>query len=292
MKRISRIVLATFMVFLCHGIALGEANPFLDAVTKAPNPKNRLLAGLTDGRLSVNAGYKMWVAKWKTFNNVLVNDFSFASNTAVIDTEVWSKTTIFSGPTVTANYRLRKGEWFHSIGANFTWLLAGGFKFNNDRIVLLDSGGPIFGAGAIAPTKRRDYSITGSLAIWRGLGIFGGYYHNLQNFRGNSFWYSGPLIGAYGSGKVTKRVGIYGNVAVGFFDLKTSLTDGGNGTLANGVQGYSTEWGVNLNGPDVWKIGTGLQVGYRAQAILFQESFNRELSDITIGPIFTLLAKF
>jgi len=277
MKRLSRVGLATIMVLLCHGIALGESNPFGDAITKAPNLKNRLLAGLSDDRLSLTTAYKMWIANWQSFSFVRF----FVPPTTVTPTtptQFTSDVTFFSGPSITGSYRIRDSEWFHTVGVNFTWLVAGGWEFSDSSF-----GRPPPGLTA----KRRDYSITGSLAIWRGIGIFGGYYNTQQDLSIFDVRFSGPIIGVYGSGGINKRVGVYGNLALAFLDYKGSA-----GTISNDVKGYSTEWGFNINGPDVWKMGTGMQIGYRAQVLRVTGSGNLTTNDITWGPTITLLAKF
>ena len=269
MKRLSRVGLATIMVLLCHGIALGESNPFGDAITKAPNPKNRLLAGLSDDRLSLTTAYKMWIANWQSFA------FNAVSGQP---TQFTSDVTFFSGPSITGSYRIRDSEWFHTVGVNFTWLIAGGWEFSDPA--------PGFRPPRLT-AQRRDYSITGSLVIWRGIGIFGGYYNTQQGLSIFDVRFSGPIIGVYGSGAINKRVVVYGNLGLAFLDYKGSA-----GTISNDVKGYSTEWGFNINGPDVGKMGTGMQIGYRAQVLRVTGSGNLTTNDITWGPTVTLLAKF
>jgi hypothetical protein len=64
-----------------------------------------------------------------------------------------------------------------------------------------------------------------------------------------------------------------------------------------------SEIGITLTGPHVWRIGTELQMGFRAQII--QKNFGRSatggpvagsdqlpLQDVTYGPTFTLNAVF
>lgn len=258
------------MVLLCHGFAFGKEETYMDKLMMSePNPKNRLVSGLTDGRLSVIAAYKMWVAEWQSF--------SFRSG-GTVPTQFTSDTNFFSGPSITAAYRFRDSEWFHSAGANFTYLTASGWEFSDS----------VAGAAGSIKAKRRDLSFTGSIAIWRGIGIFAGYYNSKQNLNIFNVKFVGPLIGMYGSGALNKWLGLYGNLAVAFLDYKFV----GGSTISNDTLGYSTEWGFNINGPDFWKVGTGLQIGYRAQVITVEENPNLTANDITWGPIFSIVAKF
>ncbi len=227
---------------------------------------------LLGDRFSLTIGWKTWVAKWQTFNASAAGDV----------TQETSDTTVMQGPTVTAAVKIRNSEFFHTAFANFTWL-QGGFSFD-----------PAFTPNPL----RRDYSVTAGLAVYKGLGVFAGYYHNMQRFD-DAFWYSGPIIGIAGSVQASKRIGVFGNIAYAILDFQqtktASVPDGG---LTDSVQGYSTDVGVNISGPDLWRIGTAFQVGVRAQVLharfgsgnnLFQ---NRKLNDITWGPMFTVLAKF
>ena len=279
MKKNSHIVLTALIVLFCHGFAFGAEEPSIGAeesymdrlMMSEPNPKNRLVSGLTGGRLSLNASYKMWVAKWQSF--------SFVNNpgVATVPSQFTSDTKLFSGPSVTAAYRFRDSEWFHSAGMNFTYLTASDWDFSGSE----------FGGSSIT-AKRRDLSFTGSLAIWRGIGVFGGYYNSKQKLNIFNVKFFGPLIGMYGSGALNKWFGIYGNLAVAFLDYKFV----GGSTISKDTIGYSTEWGFNLNGPDIWKVGTGLQIGYRAQVITVNEGGNLTTNDVTWGPIFSIVAKF
>ncbi len=281
MKSFYHIILTTLMVLLFHGFAIGKEETYMDKLMMSePNPKNRLVSGLTDGRLSVNAAYKMWVAKWQSFAFINIP----ASDVAL---QFTSDTKLFSGPSITTAYRFRDSEWFHSAGVNFTWLTASDWKFSDPTPATSSS----FGAN-----DRTDYSVTGSVAVWRGLGIFGGYYNSKQKFNTNTLVvgqvgtstqkFRGPLIGLYGSGALNKWAGIYGNLGVAFLKFKFG------GRTSSDVIGYSTEWGFNINGPDIWKVGTGVQIGYRAQMISTEDIRNTDTNDVTWGPIFSIVAKF
>ncbi len=279
MKRNTQIVLITLMVLLCHGVAFGAEETYLDRLMMSEsNPKNRLVSGLTDGRLSINVAYKMWVAEWQSFAFITTSP-----GEPSVAGQFTSDTKLFSGPSITAAYRFRDSEWFHSAGANFTWLKADDWKFS-------DATSTTTTTITIEPkgTSRRDFSVTGSVAIWRGIGMFAGYYNSKQNLNLFNVKFIGPLIGMYGSGALNKWLGIYGNLGVAFLKYKK----GSGSTISDDVQGYSAECGFNINGPDVWKVGTGLQLGYRAQVIRIDTSSDSTANDVTWGPIFSIVAKF
>ena len=63
---------------------------------------------LLGDRFSLQAGWKIWVAKWQTFQLGGIVQ-------ATSDTEA------FQGPIVTGVAKIRESEWFHSAFANFTW---------------------------------------------------------------------------------------------------------------------------------------------------------------------------
>ena len=246
--------------------------------------------GILGDRFSLDAGMKFWVAKWQAAG--FVNG---------VNSTRTSDTTALMGPSITGTMRLRDEEFFHSLGVNFTWLEAGGFDMSS------------FGNGTNGPTDRtsatrRDYSIVGTLAIWRGFGIFGGYYHMQQRFSSqfstitgpakSSVWISGPIVGVYGSGTVSGRLKAYGNLAVGFFDEKTNEAGTGVGpgrVAANGVQGYAGEMGLSYDGPSIktrWgAIGSAVQAGFRAQIININNSPLAN-NDVTWGPTFQIIARF
>jgi hypothetical protein len=182
-----------------------------------------------------------------------------------------------------------------------TWLQAGGFDFS--------SFGNDVATGFPGPTDhtsatRRDYSVSAALSIWRGFGIFGGYYHMQQRFSTQfltlggpakeSVWISGPIIGVFGSGAIAGPVSAYGNLALGFYD-EHSNASGQSRVTANGVTGYSAEMGLSFDGPGVdtkaGRIGSALQMGFRAQIININNSPLAN-NDITWGPTFQIIARF
>ncbi len=243
--------------------------------------------GLLGDRLSLDVGWKFWVAKWQA-----------AGSVGAINSTRTSDTTTLTGPSITGSVRLRDDEFLHSFGVNFTWLQAGGFDFSS------------FGLGPTDVTSaiRRDYSIVGTLAIWRGFGIFGGYYHMQQRFSSqfltitgpahSSVWISGPVVGMYGSGTVGGPVKAYGNFSMGFFDEKTNQAGTGVGpgrVVANGAQGYAAEVGLSVDGPSLktkmGTIGSAIQGGFRAQIININNSPLAN-NDVTWGPTFQIVARF
>lgn len=242
--------------------------------------------GIFGDRFSLDVGMKFWVAKWQAQGN--------AREIAATRT---SDTTTLMGPSITGSFRLRDDEFFHRIGVNFTWLQAGGFDFSPFGQDLQAGNQTFPGASDRTSATRRDYSIVATLAIWRGFGIFGGYYHMQQRFSSNfltlsgppqsSVWISGPIIGVYGNGTVHGRLKAYGNLALGFFDEKTNINNGAIGpdrVAANGVQGYAAEMGLSLDGPSV-KTGLGafasaVQMGFRAQIININNSLGAN-NDVT-----------
>jgi len=252
-----------------------------------PEPAQRSILG---DRFSLDAGLKIWVAKWQAAG--------FARGISASRT---SDTTALMGPSVTGSFKIRDEEFLNRISVNFTWLEAGGFDFS--------SFGNNVAPGFPGPTDhtsatRRDYSISAALSIWRGFGIFGGYYNMQQRFSSNfltlggpakeSVWISGPIIGVFGSGTVSGPLKAYGNLALGFYD-EHSNASGRNQVTANGVTGYSAEMGLSLDGPGlntgIGRIGSAIQMGFRAQIININNSPLAN-NDITWGPTFQVIARF
>lgn len=256
------------------------------AAEPAPPPEKSLLGD----RFGFDAGLKLWVAKWQPGG--------FANG---INASRTSDTTTMVGPSLTGTVRLRDEEWLNSLSVNFTWLEAGGFDFSPLGFNNGGTGSRIDQTSAI----RRDYSLVAALSIWRGFGVFAGYYHMQQRFSSQYFgnitgapkesvWISGPFIGVFGSGVVAGPLKSYGNLAVGFYDEKSNST-GQNRTTANGVQGYSAEFGLALDGPSLktgmGKIGSAFQMGFRAQIINVNNSPLAN-NDVTWGPTFQFTARF
>ena len=260
-----------------------------DVVWAAEEKADELTHGILGDRFSLDIGMKFWVAKWQA-----------AGSVGQINSTRTSDTTALMGPSITASYRLRDDELFHSVGVNFTWLEAGGFDFSSFGNNANGIGGPTDRTSA----TRRDYSIVGTLAIWRGFGIFGGYYHMQQRFSSSfisltgpaqsSVWISGPIIGMYGNGTITGPLKAYGNIALGFFDEKTNQS-GQDRVATNGSNGYAAEMGLSLDGPSIktgrGNIGSAIQMGFRAQII---NNNNSPLAnnDVTWGPTFQIVARF
>jgi len=248
-------------------------------------------------RFTLKAGYKVWVAKWQA-QTVSTTTGSQAVNA--------DHPSALNGPTLTGILKLRDSQWFNALVFNFTWM-RDGFDFAEPNT-------PANRQHFFA--NRRDYSLTAGLAIWEGFGIFGGYYHSRQEFTNEatdnppSFatvrhprTVSGPIIGIFGNIPASERFALYGNLAYAplKFRGQTLSTFIQN---SDSVQGWMVEAGTTINGPRVWKIGTELQLGFRAQII--QKNFGRNatgganvnatdqlpLVDLTYGPVFTLNAVF
>jgi hypothetical protein len=88
----------------------------------------------------------------------------------------------------------------------------------------------------------------------------------------------------------------YGNLAIGFYDEKSNNNLSGNPQTTNkGVQGYSAEFGLSLDGPSlrtgIGSIGSAIQMGYRMQVINVN-SGQLANNDTTWGPTFQVVARF
>jgi len=76
-----------------------------------PEPAQRSILG---DRFSLDAGLKIWVAKWQAAG--------FARGISASRT---SDTTALMGPSVTGSFKIRDEEFLNRISVNFTWLEAG-----------------------------------------------------------------------------------------------------------------------------------------------------------------------
>lgn len=247
--------------------------------------------GILGDRFSLDAGMKFWVAKWQVAQFI-----TNTSGTTVVNTSGTSDTTPLMGPSITGTARLRDGEWFNSASVNLTWLQAGGFNLSSPAFV---DGTPLNQTSA----TRRDYSIVGALSIWRGFGVFAGYYNMQQrldtaplgetHFQ-QSRYLSGPLVGLFGAGNVSGPLNAYGNLALGFYD-ETLHIFGQTLTTVKAAQGYSAELGLSLTGPSLkvgdGTIGSAIQMGFRAQIINLNVGASAN-NDVTWGPTFQVVARF
>jgi len=287
-------------IFTVFVLFLASPSPGLaeDLESKAAKP---LFSFKTDDRdplfgdrFTLKAGYKVWLAKWQaqagattTSQNQVNTDHPAALN----------------GPTITGILKLRDSEWLNAAFVNFTWLRDG-----VDFAEQTQTGSHFF-------ANRRDYSITAGLTIWQGFGIFGGYYNSRQEFTNqpnsgtavnprHPRLLEGPILGVFGSIPASERVALYGNLAYAQLKFKGSCFSPSVCAETESVQGWMNEVGLTITGPRVWKIGTELQLGFRAQIV--QKNFGRNatggtspsatdqqpLHDLTYGPIFTLNAVF
>jgi hypothetical protein len=244
--------------------------------------------------VTLSAGIKMWAARWQApfFATVPSNTLQTSASALMM------------GPTATLAINLSDSEWLNSVFVNFTWLEAGGFDFDPMQVINPNTGFPIAVNGT---ATRRDYTIQAGLSIWKGLGIFGGYYNNQQQFTvesrtivppilsssmRNDLVISGPIVGVFANVPMNEHFGLYGTGAMGFLNFS------GPGFITLSGQAYSTELGFNVNGPSLWKIDTSLQIGYRAQIIQLSTpntsgvSGGGHANDITYGPTVTVLVSF
>lgn len=281
----TRVVVCCVVAVFCLLCERVQAADKLPADSPGDQQTDKRILG---DRFSFDAGLKFWVAKWQP-GGVISN------GTTQLNLSRTSDTTAMLGPSLTGTMRVREDEWFNSVSVNFTWLQAGGFDFS-----------PIAVSNGIAldqtSATRRDYSIVAALSVWRGFGLFAGYYNMQQRHSSTqgpfapqeTVYISGPLIGFFGSGTVTGPLKAYGNLALGFYDEKAN-TPTGTVTTAKAVQGYSAEFGLSLDGPSLrtgmGAIGSAVMMGYRMQVInvnLGQLSNN----DTTWGPTFQVVARF
>lgn len=295
-----------FLVLIITGSSVGPAlarDPGAPAEPETTSAKS-LFSFKTDDRESIfgdrftlKAGYKVWVAKWQ----------AQAAALTTAQTQVNSDhPAAMSGPTVTGLLKLRESEWLSTAFVNFTWL-SDGFDFAEQNVAVNPSH---FFA------NRRDYSLTAGLAIWEGIGIYGGYYRSRQEFTNvptdggpatrHPRSLDGPIIGLFANAPVSERVGVYGNVAYALLKFKGVHEVPGFFADTDSAQGWMTEFGVTVAGPRIWRVGTEVQLGFRAQIV--QKNFGAgatggsvnppiatnqlPLVDLTYGPVFSLSAVF
>lgn len=288
-----------FLVLIITGASIGPAlarDPGTPAEPEATSEKS-LFSFKTDDRepifgdrFTLKAGYKVWVAKWQAQATA-----SIANQTQVNS----NHPSAMNGPTVTGILKLQDSKWFNASFVNFTWL-HDGFDFAEQ----IDGGTHFF-------ANRRDYSLTGGLAIWEGFGVFGGYYNSRQEFTqvaGTLVFrhprqLEGPLFGVFANVPTSERVSLYGNLAYAILKFRGLCQSSTSCVETNAAQGYMSEVGVSIQGPRVWEIGTELQIGFRAQIIQKNFGINatggpgigsnqQPLVDLTYGPIVQLTASF
>ena len=235
-------------------------------------------------RLTLKAGYKVWVANWQAPITA-----AGAGNTAQLNSD---NPSAMNGPSVSARFKLRDGDWFNSLVIGGSWIRAG-FDFHESSTL---QSFPI----------RNDYNGVLGLAVYQGFGVFAGYYLSDQKFTNvtptgtlhQARTIEGPLFGGFATLPVNEHVSFYGNLAYAILTFRA--TTFGTQTLGtDSAHGWMNELGFNFSGPRVGNIGTELQAGFRAQII--RKHFGPSLSgyqqgqignDITWGPIFTVNAVF
>lgn len=212
------------------------------------------------------------------------------------------------GPVVTLGYN-REGasDWFRGLYVSYQYL-NGGFSFH-------EFGSAATAAGSSASAAlRTDTTITAALPIYKGYGVFGGWYESLQRFSfsyggGNpALRFKGPIMGVFGSQPVPDtRASLYGNIGVGFLTVHPA-TGPGQGTnmlwRTDSVMAYSVETGLNYALPSLGYLKPTAQVGFRAQVL--QQTFGASCcgftganvtqsyrsNDVLWGPTFMIAAGF
>ena len=255
------------------------------------------------GPFSLQAGYKTWYAQWQSR--------SIISN-ATGSNQQTSSFAPMTGPLITLGYTRRGSEdWFRGLYVSYQYL-NGGFGYHDYGSTGTQT------VPAIQTALRTDTTISASIPVYKGYGVFGGFYESLQRFqfskgtpRQASLRFKGPVAGLFGSEPVTgTRAALYGNVGVGWLTLHPGQSDG-QGTNAQfgteSVMMYSMESGVNYGLPGFWKIRPSVQIGFRAQVLqqTFPRSFpaasgnaatnllaNTRTNDIMWGPTFMVSAAF
>lgn len=283
-----------------------DINQKKEIMTEPTEPSER--QGIFGDRLSLKAGYKVWVARWQTSTT----SSNFESSPVTGGTrQNTTHDSVMSGPSATARLALRDSPWFNSLVASFTFLNAG-FDFQTTGFERIATRSEL--QREYQDATRKDYTATLGLSIWESLGLFAGYYWSEQQFtidnQSQTFGgrplhtrsnprreLQGPLVGIYASGPVNDRFSLYGNVAYALLNLRSDEP----GFNTTNVQGWALEIGTSVRGPQIWKIRTELQLGFRGQMILktFRENqpergspANNFTNDVTWGPTFTVSAIF
>jgi hypothetical protein len=245
------------------------------------------------GPFSLQAGFKTWYAQWQTRTNAGIGTSD----------QVTSSFAPMIGPQITLGYnRPGDGNWFRGLYASYQYL-NGGFDMH------LGSDPAV--ATTLTSALRTDTTITVSAPVYKGYGVFGGFYESLQRHEFSNpgaagqhtgIRFKGPVAGIFGTQPIPDtRASLYGNVGVGWLTLHTATGFGQDTNLAfrtDSAMLYSMESGVNYGLPGFWKIKPSVQIGFRAQVIA--QTFGRSFSggqdtrtnDIMWGPIFMLAAAF
>ena len=274
---------------------LGQAEE--PASMTEPGQKTTLL-----GPFSLQVGFKTWYAQWQS-RTQLSNISGTNQQTSVFAPMI--------GPQITLGYsRKGEGDWFRGLYVSYQYLNAG-FGMHEFGTQALADANQVSGARSAI---RTDTTITASIPVYKGYGIFAGYYHSLQRFQctfsnvcaGDALLrFKGPVAGLFGSEPVAgTRAALYGNLGVGLLTLHPGQTGGqGTNTLfsTDSVMAYSMETGVNYGLPEFWKIKPSVQIGFRAQVLAqtfganccgFAANTDRRSNDILWGPTAMVSATF
>ncbi len=269
-----------FTIFLGQTIAFSE-----EGTTQATEKENPHILPADEWTYMFKSGFKMWAAKWQT----AFNTTGGADQT--------SNTTLLIGPNLVADLRFSRSDWFHTFGVNFTWLQASDFDMMNNSTSL---------EGESLSFERRDYSLVGTLSIWKNYGIVAGYYSlkqrpRLNGTRGLSAWFGGPVVGVFGSESLHKYIYVYGNLGYGFLKYDSTFRGKTGRGPVKGVQMYAMELGTDIYWTKYlpWektltseylnlRFDSALQLGFRAQLLSAQFEEDKTTNDITWGPIIHL----
>jgi hypothetical protein len=270
--------------------SMGFAQTTANDPAGSPPPIKESSGSLLGDNVSLQTGYKVWVNKWATRTG----------GTAVegLNNQA-SKFEPMQGPQATVTLFNRVFASFQYLASNYDFHDAGVFHHATTAI-------------------RSDITATAGVRIWRGFGLFGGYYNTLQRFSNFSqlpgeesnhatIRAGGPIVGLFGSVPLEDSpVSLYGNIATGWFRTSATtdamISRGDSPQRFNGIA-YSLEVGVNYAGPSLGPVGTSAQVGFRAQVIEYNiptggapgvqgDSFSSRGNDLLYGPTFMVSAHF
>ena len=269
-------------------------------------------------RLIIDIGLKTWVATWQA---PLLFVPTSAGTNAITTTP-----TIMTGPTLTAALKTSDSPWFNHLFANFTYMTsAGDFDFNYSKVN--QSGVSTTGAalpGTFIPFKsikadRSDLNFIVGTNVYRGLGIFGGYFNSSQTLKFTQFTSPATstattstnvdrtidafIFGISASGDLSENLDFRGNLAGAAGSLKyTNLSPN-----AEPLIGWSSEVGLKLHGHFTRKFEPYLYLGFRVQDYESQYKLTQatrlagvnvtttqtlSYQDLTYGPVFQIGAQF
>lgn len=241
-------------------------------------------------KVSLDVGYKVWLAKWQSWSAFATNQTSPGGTTG--PNQITSSFEPLQGPEATLTL-------FNRLVLNAQYLNSS-FGFHDAGTNNTGSGGTSVGV------SRNDFTLTAGVRVWRGFGVFAGYYQQIQHWEPDqSFRIKGPVAGVFGTVPLSETpFSVYGNFRLGWQTLHTG--EPGSQPIApnlrtENVKQYAGELGVHYTGPTLWKVGTSAQVGFRYMVL--EETFgprviagvqnpSTRINEITWGPTFMVSAKF